>query len=427
MKLSRRDVLIGGAASLAAVSACARARQSQEIVIGALYPLSGASGAGGVDARHALETAADVINRSIDLDLPLAKSAGLAGLGGAKVKVVYADHQGDPQKGRAEAERLITQQNVAALIGVFHSSVAATVSQTAERYAIPFMAAEVSSPSLHRRGLKFFFRAAAHDEMFSKAMFDFFDVLRKKGATIETLSLFHEDTIYGTDSANIQIKLADERGYKIVTDIKYRANSPSLTAEVQQLKAADGDVLMPSSYTTDSILLVKTMAELGYKPKAIVAQDAGFSESSFYDAVGDKVEGAISRASFSLDLAAKRASVGKVNEMFNVRSGKDLNDYTSREFMALLILADGIDRAKSTDGDKIRQALAATNLPGERTIMPWKQVKFDETGQNNDADPVLLQYVKGKFVTIFPVQAATAEPIWPMNPSVPGKTGQKAS
>ena len=118
MKISRRDVLIGGAASLAAVSACARAQQSKEIVIGALYPLSGASGAGGVDARHAMETAVDVINTSIDLDLPLAKSAGLAGLRGAKVTVVYADHQGDPQKGRAEAERLITQRNVAALIGV---------------------------------------------------------------------------------------------------------------------------------------------------------------------------------------------------------------------------------------------------------------------------------------------------------------------
>ena len=38
--------------------------------------------------------------------------------------------------------------------------------------------------------------------------------------------------------------------------------------------------------------------------------------------------------------------------------------------------------------------------------MPWKHVKFDETGENNDADPVLLQYIKGEFVTIFPVDAA---------------------
>src|SRR5262245_9111995 len=197
MKVSRRDVLIGGAASLAAVTTCARSQQPNEIVIGGLYPLSGANAASGVDARHAIETAADVVNSSMDLDLPLAKSAGLAGLGGAKVTVVYADHQSDPQKGRAEAERLITQQRVAALIGTYQSSVAATVSQTAERYAVPFMAGEVSSPSLHRRGLKFFFRASAHDEMFSKAMFDFFDTLRKKATKIETLSLFHEDTIFG--------------------------------------------------------------------------------------------------------------------------------------------------------------------------------------------------------------------------------------
>jgi len=425
MRISRRDVLMGGAASLAAMSACARAQRSNEIVIGALYPLSGANAAGGVDARHALETAADVINTSMDLDLPLAKSAGLAGLGGARVKVVYADHQSDPQKGRAEAERLITQQRVAALIGTYQSSVAATVSQTAERYAIPIMAADPSSPSLHRRGLKFFFRAAAHDEMFSKTMFDFFDGLRKKGTKIETLSLVHEDTAFGTDSANAQIGLADARGYKIVTNIKYRANSSSLTAEVQQLKAADADVLMPSSYTTDSILLVKTMAELGYQPRAIVAQAAGFSESSFFAAVGDKVDGLISRSSFALDLAARRPLIGKVNEMFKTRSGKDLNDYTSKQFMALLILADGIDRAKSTDGDKIRQALAATDLAGERTIMPWKRVKFDDTGQNNDADPVLLQYVKGNFVTIFPAAAALAEPIWPMNPSSAGNVGRK--
>ena len=340
---------------------------------------------------------------------------GFAGLGGAKVRVIVADHQGDPQKGRAEAERLITREKVAALIGSYQSAVAVTISQTAERYQVPFLSADNSSPSLHRQGLKFYFRAAAHDEMFSKAMFDFFDGLRQKGHKIETLALFHEDTIFGTDSANAQQKLAEERGYKIVTNIKYRANSPSLTAEVQQLKTADADVLMPSSYTTDGILLVKTMGELGYRPKAMVAQDAGFSEKALYDAVGDKIEGVISRASFSLDLAAKRPSVGKINEMFKARSGKDLNDLTSREFMGLLILADGIDRAKSTDGEKIREALAATDIPGERTIMPWKRVKFGPDGQNLDADPVLLQWIGGKFVTIFPQSAAIAEAKWPMN------------
>ena len=415
MTITRRDLLIGTAAIVTTASTGARAQPIQDVVIGVIYPFSGSSAQIGVDAKHAFNTAADIINNVYDLDLPLARSAGLPGLGGAKVRLVFADHQADPQKGRAEAERLITQEKVSAIIGTYQSAVAVTVSDTTERYQIPFLSADNSSPSLHRRGLKFYFRAGAHDEMFSAAMFDFFDALKKKGERIETLALFHEDTIFGTDSSNAQLKLAGERGYKVVANIKYRANSPSLTAEVQQLKAANADVLMPSSYTTDGILLVKTMGELGYKPKAMVAQDAGFAEKTLYDAVGDKLQGVISRGSFSLDLAAKRPMVGKVNDLFKAKSGKDFNDYSSRQFMGLIVLADAINRAKSTDGEKIRAALAATDMPGEQTIMPWKRVKFDENGQNNYADPVLLQWVGSKFVTIFPVQAAVAEAVWPMN------------
>src|SRR5579871_1706721 len=347
MTISRRDVLLGATASAALLPVAARA-QTSEVVIGVIYPLSGASAQIGVDAQKAFETAAEIINKNYDFDLPLAKGEGLPGLGGAKIRLVFADHQADPQKGRAEAERLITQEKVCAVIGTYQSAVAVTVSQICERYQVPFLSADNSSPSLHRRGLKFYFRASPHDEMFSKAMFDFFDALKKKGTNIETLSLFHEDTIFGTDSANAQTKLASERGYKIVSDFKYRANSPSLSAEVQQLKAANADVLMPSSYTTDAILLVKTMSELGYKPKAIVAQDAGFSEKALYDAVGDKLEGLISRASFSLDLAQKRPMVGKINDMFKAKSGKDLNDYSSRQFMALILMAEAIRSEEHT-------------------------------------------------------------------------------
>jgi branched-chain amino acid transport system substrate-binding protein len=412
--MDRRTLLLGGTAALAASSLPAFADDGTDIRIGFTYPLSGANAQIGVDAQKAFETAAEVINNNYDFDLPMAKGAGLPALGGAKVRLIFADHQSDPQKGRAEAERLITQEKVCAVVGTFQSAVAVTVSQICERYQVPFLSAENSSPSLHKRGLKYFFRPAPHDEMYSAAMFDFLDAMRKKGTKIETLSLFHEDTIFGTDSGNAQAKLAAERGYKIASDIKYRSNTPSLSAEVQLLKAANADVLMPSSYTTDSILLIKTMSELGYKPAAIVAQDAGFSDQALYDAVGDKLAGVISRSTFSLDLASKRPMVGTINAMYKEKSGKDLNDLTSREFMGLLVLADAINRAKSTDGEKMRSALAETDIPGEQTIMPWKRIKFDEMGQNNDAAPVLLQYVGGKFVTIYPEQAAVAAAIWPM-------------
>jgi branched-chain amino acid transport system substrate-binding protein len=426
--MNRRELLLSGAAATAALAAGpAAAEQPKEIVVGAIYPFSGPSGQIGVDAQHAFNTAADIVNgvykdKALD-GLPLANSdtGGLPGLGGAKIKLVFADHQSDPQKGRAEAERLVTQQKVCALIGSYQSSVAVTISTVANRYQVPYLSADNSSPTLHRRELPFYFRPGAHDEMFSKAMFDFFDALSADKRP-KTLALFHEDTIFGTDSAAAQTTLAKERGYQIVADIKYRANSPSLTAEVQQLKAANADVLMPSSYTTDGILLVKTMEELGYKPRNIVAQDAGFAEQALYDAVGKNVYGLISRGSFSLDLAGTRPMIGVVNKLFRDKSGKDLNDYSSRQFMALIVLAEAINRAQSIDGEAIRKALTDTNLEREQTIMPWTRVKFNAAGQNEYADPVLLQWTRdesgksiGKFVTVFPKEIAVREAAWPMN------------
>ncbi|WP_375463895.1 ABC transporter substrate-binding protein [uncultured Methylobacterium sp.] len=411
----RRNVLAGGALALAGLG-LRPASAAGEVVVGVLYAMSGPSGQVGVDARHALETALDIVNADHpDIDLPNAKGAGLAGLGGAKLRLVFADHQADPQKGRAEAERLITQDKVSAIVGCYQSSVSATVSATCERYGVPFLCADSSSPSLTRKGLKYIFRPAANDEMFSAAMFDFMDGLRKKGKTIDSVGLFFEDTIYGVDSSTVQRKLATERGYKITADVKYRTNSASLTAEVQQIKTAAADVLLPTCYTTDAILLTKTMADLGYKPKAIIAQAAGFSEKSVYDAVGDRLQGLITRGSFSLDLTAKRAWIATVNALFKARAGRDLNDNTSRQLMGLIVLADALDRAGSTDGEKLRAALAATDIPGTRTLMPWSKVAFDQGGQNAFADPVLLQYVGTQFVTVFPEATAVAAPLWPMN------------
>ncbi|MBW8852829.1 MAG: ABC transporter substrate-binding protein, partial [Bradyrhizobium sp.] len=109
MTITRRDVLLGATATAALVPLAARA-QTSEVVIGVIYPFSGGSAQQGVDAQKGYETALEVINKATDFDLPLAKGEGLPGLGGAKVRLVFADHQADPQKGRAEAERLITQE-----------------------------------------------------------------------------------------------------------------------------------------------------------------------------------------------------------------------------------------------------------------------------------------------------------------------------
>lgn len=414
--LDRRALLVSSAtALLAGASRSAWGQGADEVKIGVLYPFTGAGAQVGVEARYALEVAADVINESHDVDLPLAKEKGLPGLGGAKINLVFADHQADPQKGRSEAERLITQDRVCALLGTYYSSVAAVVSQVAERYQVPFVAAESSSPSLHTKGLKYFFRPGPHDEMYSIAMFDFIKDLKKKYPdSSKTIALFYEDTLFGNDTGRVQKRLAQEQNVEIVADVKYRANSPSLSTEVQLLKSKNPDIILATSYTTDAILFVRTMRELGFKPHGLISQNGGFIEPAFLSAVGNQADGIISRASFVLDLASKRPSLEYVNGLFKKRAGKDLNDNTAREFMALIILADAINRAASNKGPAIEAALRATKIPGASTIMPWEEVAFGADGQNNSIRPVMMQYGAGEYRTVWPDSLATRQLQWPL-------------
>jgi len=246
-------------------------------------------------------------------------------------------------------------------------------------------------------------------------MFNFIKYVRDKYPdTAKTVALFYEDTLYGTDSSNVQKRLAAEQNVEIVADIKYRANSPSLSTEVQLLKSKNPDIVLPTSYTTDAILFIRTANELGFRPKGIIAQDAGYVESAFISAVGAQANGLISRASFVLDLQAKRPSVKVVNEMFKKRSGKDLNATTALQLMTLLVLADAINRAGNTNGPAIEASLRATNIPGSSTIMPFDRVAFGDDGQNTAISPVMMQYNDGQYRTVWPENVATSPVKWPL-------------
>jgi branched-chain amino acid transport system substrate-binding protein len=404
---------IAAAVVAAGMSAQLSAAQAEDILIGAIYPLTGNAAQIGADAQAAIATISDIINGDhAPIPMLLGKGGGLPHMHGAHIKVIFADHQNDPQKARAEAERLITQDHVVALIGSYTSATGATISQVAERYEVPYMAMDNSSPSLSRQGLKWFFRTSPHDEMFTTAMFDFFKAEGEKtGHPIKSVSLFYEDSIFGADSSAVQKKMAEANGMKVAADIKYRANSPSLSAEAQRLKSANADVVMPSSYTSDAILLLRSDNEIGYHPM-IMAQAAGFGEQSFLTAVGPLAEGVMSRSSFALDATKSRPAITAVNAMFRAKANKDLNDNTSRQVTAVQTLADAIDRAGSTKPEDIRVALTKTDIPGDQTIMPWKGVKFDSTGQNVEATPVIQQITNGVYHTIYPFDVAVQAPVW---------------
>jgi branched-chain amino acid transport system substrate-binding protein len=100
------------------------AAAADKVRIGAIYPLTGLAGSTGAELKDAITLAADIVNGKYDLDLPLARTEGLPNLKGAKVEVIFCDHQGKPDVGQAEAERMITTEKVVALMGLIFSPVA---------------------------------------------------------------------------------------------------------------------------------------------------------------------------------------------------------------------------------------------------------------------------------------------------------------
>ncbi len=347
-------------------------------------------------------------------ELPFAGGGGLAGLKGAKIKLVFADHQGNPQVGATEAERLISQEHVVALMGAYNSNVTQTASQVAERAQIPFLNAESSSPTLTQRNFKYFFRTTPHDELFVKNAFEFMkDVEQARHIKIGSVATLAENTLFGNEAAKLQLKYATAQGYNVVKQVSYPAKTTQLTSEVQTLKAANPDVLLQSSYS-EAILSMKTYKELGYLPGMLIANDAGFADTEFIKTLGKDAEYIVSREVWALDIGEKKPIIKKVDDLFRARYKIDFTGNSARSFTGLLVLADAINRAGRTDPEAIRKALAATNIPGSALIMPWKGVKFDESGQNTLGAGILVQVRDGKYATVWPFDLAAREVVWPM-------------
>ncbi|PWC34055.1 ABC transporter substrate-binding protein [Azospirillum sp. TSO35-2] len=391
------------------------ARAEDEIRIGVIYPLTGAAASTGVELKAAAELAAAIVNKEIPAPAGLVAGVGMPHLKGAKIKLIFGDHQGNPQVGSTEAERLITSEKVSALAGAYFSNVTATASQVAERYGVPFLNGESSSATLTQRKFKWFFRTTPHDDLFVTNFFTFLEDMEKKtGDNLRGIGLFNENTLWGNETTKLQTKLAEERKFTIAEKIVYPAKTTQMTSEVQRLKAANPAVIMQSSYLGDAILSMKTYKELGFLPKMLLANDAGFNDSEFLKTMGKDGEDIISREVWALDQADRNPLIRQVNDLMRERSGVNFNGNSARAFTAIAVLADAIDRAGSTQPDAIRKALQETDIPAAGLIMPWKGVKFDANGQNELGQGIIVQVQNGQYVTVWPFDVATKPVVYPM-------------
>ena len=146
---------------------------AEEIKIGVIYPLTGGAAAAGRELRAGAELAAEIANSTMaDLPMTMAQNNGVKSLGGAKIKLIFKDHEGNPTLGADQAKKLILDDKVDGILGCYFSSVTKTVSAVCEQYGIPMINGSSTSPALTERGFKWFWRTTPHDKWFTKDLFE---------------------------------------------------------------------------------------------------------------------------------------------------------------------------------------------------------------------------------------------------------------
>jgi branched-chain amino acid transport system substrate-binding protein len=390
------------------------AQAADNVKIGVIFPLTGNAASAGQSAKDAVNLAADIVNTAHPelKNLPLGATAGLPNLGGAKIELDEADHQGNPQVGQQQTVRLITQDHVAAMLGSYHSSVSLVATAVAERQGVPYLVADSVAANITGRGFKWTFRTTPFAPDFAKAYADFLNELKKSGKKIDSIAIVNENTDYGTSVSASVIEAAKTANIKVAAQIAYNANSSDVSAQVLQLKSLQPDVVIFISYTQDIILYFKTMKNLDYLPPMIIGDDAGFSDPSFIPNVGDLAQGAVNRSAFDIGKAGANSYI--VDQMFKAKYGRDLDDTSARWMQGFLVLADAINRAGSIEPDKIQAALKATDLKPDQLMIGYNGVKFDDTGQNILASTFLIQLKGKEYVSVWPADRATSKLEWPM-------------
>ncbi len=355
--------------------------QDKVVRIGNIIPLSGPSASVGEQGKNAREMALEEIN----------SAGGIKSLGGAKLELYYADSESKPEKGISEAERLINTKKVNVLTGCWNSAVTYPTSAIAERYGVPFIVPVSVADKITEQGFKNVFRIAAKDSWWTRDQFSFLEDMKKEfGMSVKKLAFVYENGDWGKGIAGQWEKLAKEGGYEVVLDEPYPSTSTDLSPVVQKIRRSHADVLMLVSNAADAILLTNTLAEYKVKLKAIISSGGGHADPSFLKAAGKNAQYMFDIVEWETDV--NKPGAKETNDKYKAKYGYNLTGEAVDAYLAMYVIKDALERAGSLDPQKIRQALVTMDLKGgPGMIVGYDAVKFDSTGQNENASLVMVQ------------------------------------
>ena len=395
-KLTRRTALAAGLTALAAPGIL-RA-QPASVRLGILQPVTGALSQDGELGRLGATMAIDAINAK----------GGIKSMGGAKIEMIFGDARSNPEAATQEVERL-QGEGVAAIVGGFASPICLAASQAASRYDLPYIVDVGVADSIVSRGLTNTFRFAPGFGSFtSVAIANLAKLNEAAGKPAKTVVLVHEDGLFGAGLAKLMAAELPKIGLEVLETIPHPTPSRDMSNVALRIRALNPDLVIPSSYYNEFVLLARTMQQQRIRPKGIYAV----------------LNGAASNYRFVKEFPDAADLVMDCNHWFDPTNptalqvkkqveaaGKFMAYNVPLNYSCVGLVADAIERAGSVDHAKVLAALAGSSFTGH--IMPYNETKF-VGGQNQGAIPVNLQVQNKDIKVIFPAKFADAKPVFPV-------------
>jgi len=394
---ARRAVLLGAAGALAA-PAMLRA-QTAPIRLGILQPVTGALAQDGEYGRLGAELAIAEINAT----------GGIRSMGGAQIQMVFGDARSNPEGGTAEVERM-NSEGVVAVVGGFASPICLAASQAASRYDLPYVVDVGVADSIVTRGLRNTFRFGPGFGAVTAAALDNLASLNDAaGKPAKTVVVVHEDGLFGAGMARLMAAELPKRGFEVLETISHPTPARDMSNIALRIRSLNPDLIIPSSYYAEFVLLSRTLQQRRIRPKGIYCVLNGAASNFRFVREFPEAANLVMDVNHWADprkpkTAELRAAVEAQNRFWLYN--------TPLNYSAVMLVADALERAGAADRAKVIEALAATGAGFTRHIMPYGPTRF-VNGQNQAGQAVNTQVIDNDIKVIFPNDFANTRPVFP--------------
>jgi branched-chain amino acid transport system substrate-binding protein len=336
-----------------------------------ILPLSGANAQFGINSRNGIELVAEEINAA----------GGIKALGGAKINLVVADSTSTPTTAASVAQRLITQNEVTAILGAFASSLTIAISEVTERRDMPL--SPCPSPTRSPAAASRTSSGRRQGVAIGKAQFDgTLAIAGDAGQKLEKVAIMYEDTAYGTAQAGGLRAGAKAAGVRDRHGRRLPARHHGRDAAHHKLRGSGAQAVFPVSYLNDSLLIIRTMRQQRITMPA-VGGAAGYVIPDFEKGLGEFAEGVLSIAPANYDYRPE------LTERFRKKYGYFMVHEALEHAVCLDVLAQAIERAKSAKAEEVVKHLRGARFEGgwARGETGDARSQFDETGLNTLSVP----------------------------------------